>query len=512
VRARPRIGVALALLAALGGGLVALPAAAATTLADVLAANARAQGTPAPEFAQRRERYVYRNGAQLVPVEVAVRGADYRASVRLGAAHYGAGRANGFVWRSDANGVAHGTLSDLQGDPLDRLPRSLFAYDPSDCTLVGETKDGRAWILADRPAGDQPHLFFVDRASGLVLREVMHEGKRTVTTIFSDFAPIAGTLRPRRWHVQDGDPADDLDVRVEAIEPGPVDAASVAVPPSSRVFAPSDPAARSVALPVRFDGPRAIVEVDLGGHRAHFLLDTGTASIILDRGLAARWGFAPLLGHANVPRMAVGALVRSDVAVLTASLEGFGAIQGILGYDFFVGNVVHLDYVRGRVEVLARDGAADVFQDPATTVLSADVSEGMPLVHAAFGPAAGERFALDTGSPHLVVLAPFTRRNAAEVAAHWSPVAFGDGRPRQRAVFLEGGITLAARQVAAFQLGPTRFTRLTVGVEQPDAGPDAITIPLDGIVGTDQLSHFDLWFDYEGGRIGMRAVEMTAGG
>jgi len=505
--------------------VAALPAAAAewtpgplrattATLRAVLAANARAEGISLPAFAQRRERYVYRSGTRSLPVEVLVDGDDYRASVQVGDARYLAGRLRGVVWRADANGVAHVTRSDLQGDPLDRIPRSLFAFDPADCALAGETADAKpAWVVVDRPPGEKPHWFFVDRASALIVRETTRVGKRTVTTTFDDFAPLAGALRPRRWSVRDDERADDLDVRVEAVEPGPVDPASLAPPANARVFAPRDPAASVVPLPARFDHASAVLDVDLAGHRARFLLDTGTASIILDRDLAARWGFAAVLGHASVPRMTVGGLVRDDVSVLTAPLHGgFGEIDGILGYDFFVGNVVHLDYGRRRVEVYARDAAANVFRDSATTVLAANVAEGIPLVRAGFGAAVGERFALDTGSTHLYVFDPFAHRYATEIAAHWTPVVFADGRYAKREVYLEGAIALEARRVAAFELGPARFDQITVGVQQPAAYPDAIAVPLDGIVGTDELSHFDLWFDYDGGRIGIRTVEMTAGG
>ena len=79
-------------------------------------------------------------------------------------------------------------------------------------------------------------------------------------------------------------------------------------------------------------------------------------------------------------------------------------------------------------------------------------------------------------------------------------------------LYLEGAVALEARRVGVFTFGPARFTQLTVGVEQPVASPDGIAIPLDGIVGTDELSRFDLWFDDDGGRIGIRTVEITARG
>jgi hypothetical protein len=484
----------------------------ATTLDAVLATNARATGVASPAFAQRRERYAYRNGTHELTVDVAVKGEDYRAATRLGGGIYSAGRLGGMVWRADANGITHATLSDLQGDALDRLPHSLFPFATADCTLAGETTHGApAWVVLDRPVHDKPHWFFVDEASGLIVREITREGKRTIVTTFEDFELVAGTRRPHRWHVADGDPADDLDVRVQTIVPAQVDQASLALPAQQRVFAPLDPSAGAVALPVHFDGATIVVDVELAGHRRAFILDTGTASIIVDRDLAARLGSAPVLQHASLAKMIVGGVGLSDVSVLAIPLRlrRIEQIDGILGYDFFLGNVVHVDYPHRRVEILTHAAAKAAFRDPQMTVLPAYVGEGIPLVRAGFGSAVGDRFALDTGSPELVVFDPFAQRYGGEIAAHWPQAVFSGGRAVMSADYLEGSVEVAAHRVASFALGPVRFDDVTVGVEQPNRSSEAIAIPLDGIVGTEELSRLDVWFDYDGNRIGVRSASVA---
>ncbi|MEO7040190.1 MAG: hypothetical protein ABI186_09200, partial [Candidatus Elarobacter sp.] len=72
------------------------------SLTDVLALNAKAAGTPDASFAQRRERWTYTNGERRFAVGVAVKNADYRATMRLGAGVYEAGRSAGIPWRADA--------------------------------------------------------------------------------------------------------------------------------------------------------------------------------------------------------------------------------------------------------------------------------------------------------------------------------------------------------------------------------------------------------------------------
>lgn len=476
-------------------------------LGDVLAAYAKASGAPDAAFAQRRERWTYANGAHRIAVRVAVRGDDFRATMALGALQYSAGRLGSLRWRADGNGIAHATLSDDQGDALDRIPQSVFPFDTADCALAGESdRFGPAWVVADRPPRDKPHWFYVDKSSGLIAHEITREGARANVTAFDRFEPASGMRRPRHWHVSNGTEAQDLYVTVDAVEPQAVGDADVATPPVKRTFdVASAPPGGVVALPAHFHGRTIFVDVTADGRKLDFILDTGTATITLDSRVAARRGWVPLLEHATVPQMAVGPLALANVSALAIPLDiGYGTLDGILGYDFFVGHVVHVDYANQRVDVLTPQAAENVFADPRTYVAPANFDEGIPLVHAAFGAATGDRFALDTGSSHLFVLAPFEQRHAKEIAARWVPASFRGGRTASEERYLEGSIVVVPRRVPSFTLGPQRFDDLTVGIEQANTRRDAIDIPLDAIVGTDEMSAFEWWFDYDGGRIGLR--------
>jgi hypothetical protein len=480
--------------------------AASGSLAAVLGAYPKA--TPAADApgAQRRERWTYVNGDRRIAVQVAQRGADFRASLALGAAHYAAGRWKGVRRRADANGVTHATLSDDQGDAADRVPQSVFPFALADCELAGDSsRFGPAWVVVDRAPRDKPHWFYVDKASGRIAHEITREGARTIVTSFDRFETADGAPRPRHWRVQDGNAEDDLDVTVDAIESGPVDQRDVAIPQIPRVFAPpSPPPSGVVTLPAHFRGRTIVVDVGVDGEHADFVLDTGTASITLNRALAEQRGWSVVLEHATVPRMTVGSLELADVSTLAIPLNlGYVSLGGILGYDFFFGHVVHVDYAHERVEVLTPEAAEPAFRDPRNYVAPAYFDEGVPLVHASFGAAAGDRFLLDTGSSWLFVLAPFAQRYGKQIEAAWPPATFGR-RPMMEADYLEGSIVVAARRAAGFRLGPYVFDRLDVGVQQPNSRPNAIDIPADAIVGTDQMSRFDWWFDYDGGRIALR--------
>jgi hypothetical protein len=505
-RARALAGLLVALAAALPNAAAAQwrppdVRAASTSLGDVLRAYATAAGTPDARYAQRRERWTYAVRGRRLAVAVAVRDADFRANVDLDGHEYAGGRSSGTRWRADANGIAHATLSDDQGDAADRLPQSVFPFATSDCVLAGEsTRFGPAWVLLDRAPHDKPHWLYVDAATGRIAHEITREGARTIVTSFDRFEPMGTMVRPRRWHVSDGDAAHDLDVTVDAIEPGAPSALDVAPPQHQRVFTAPSAERGVVTLPTVFRGPRIWVDVDVDGEHRRFVLDTGTASITLSAEVAERRRWSPLLEHASVPHMRAGALQLDDVSTLTIPTGGFA---GILGYDFFLGHVVHVDYANRRVEVMTGAAAETPFHDPSATVIDASFDEGIPLVHAAFGAASGDRFTLDTGSPHLFVLAPFTRRWAGPVA-EWTPSTFGRRGAIAAEDYLEGSIVVAARTAPAFTLGPARFADLLVGIEQPNSRANAIDIALDGIVGTDEMSRFDWWFDYDRGRIAMR--------
>jgi hypothetical protein len=268
--------------------------------------------------------------------------------------------------------------------------------------------------------------------------------------------------------------------------------AAVALPPEERVFAPAAGPLDTVQLPAQFRNGRVTVSAVVGGRSERFVLDSGTASITLDAEDARR--FDPLLEHAIVPRMSVGALEMGNVSVL-AIPSGVG----ILGYDFFFGHVVRIDYPHERVEVLSHEAAASVFADPKTVVLPANVDNGLPLVHVELGPLASDSFAIDTGSPDLYALGPFARRNAAEIKSHWSTAG-----QHHIADYLEGSVDIAPRRVSEFALGPFRFKDTEIGVEIPSTMADGLAIPFDGIIGTNVLTNFDIYFDYDHSRIGLR--------
>jgi hypothetical protein len=469
------------------------------TLGEVLRRTSEASGVPQPGYARRRERWTYANGAARLPVVVSVRDADYRAAVTVGPASYSAGSRRGIPWRADANGIAHATLGDLQGDAIDRLPHALLSFAPADCRVAGESAGSApSWLLACRSPRDAAHWFTVDPVSGRITREQTREGKRVVSITYDRFELVDGVTRPMHWQVRDGDRADDLDVTVDAVEPGPVSEDDVSPPMTTELF--GMPAGLdAVTLPARFGGARIEVDASVAGRSARLLLDSGTQSVMLDRRLVGRRGTT--LEHATIGSMQVGALIAKDVSVLSIPL-GF---DGILGFDFFVGHVVHIDYLHRSVQVLSRDAAEPVFHDPSSIVMGADYAEGLPLVHGRVGDGDGERFALDTGSEHLYLFEPFLRRFGATPVPRWKVAAFPWSHGEyETASYLEGTVRVSAHAIPELDLGMVRIAGLIAGVEETNPRDDAVETPFDAIVGTDELGLFEVWFDPDGRRVAFR--------
>ena len=216
-------------------------------------------------------------------------------------------------------------------------------------------------------------------------------------------------------------------------------------------------------------------------------MDTGTTQMLIDGGAAHRLGLHEALDHTTVHHLVVGPVESDDVPFLTVGFPG--ASDGILGFEFFTGYVVHVDYEHEFVEIIPHRAFA-----PPAGYLSIPVSyaEGMPLATGHIGPLGGKRFAIDTGSDDLVL--PYY---LSETDGQGRAIPGGNG-PISTMRYLEGPITVEADRLP-FELGSIGFGQSDAFVERPTR--DSINIPLDAIVGTRFLAALDLYFDYDDGTL-----------
>jgi Aspartyl protease len=462
-------------------------------LATVLAKASAAAGAPAVSYAERVEHWILSAGTTSLTVTVSVRGADLRFDTAIDGATYSQGRNNGNRWRRTPNGVVRLIGADVQGDDLDRWPLALFPYAASDCSLLGEALlPAPAWVIEYRPAYDSPHWFYYDEPTGRLVREIFREGSRNVTFDFSDVRTIDGASRPFAWHVSGK--GGDADVKVADIVPQAIETAAVALPLSSDP--PSTSSGPSVAVPARFFAKsRALVDVTVNGKHGTFIFDTGTTQILIASEAAQRFGLRPIFGHAIARELSTGGITFHDIATQTVSLAAF-QVDGILGYDYFCGHIVHLDYGNGRIDLIAPGAFTP---PPGAFAIPANFDEGMPLVAATIGSAKTSRVALDTGSENVLVLRVLYGGDPAQLGR----IGIKGLANIRGSGFLEGPIDIASAQVAEIDFAGNKYLDDEIEVEVQAHGA-AVDFPIDAIFGTQVLHKYEMWFDYDDGRIWLR--------
>ncbi len=462
-------------------------AATSATLDDVRALYAAASGIVSPRYGERIE--TYHTVAKGTPFDstATIRGSDYAIATTLAGDVYRTGRSGGRRWRRTPSGVVRIVESDVQGDDLDRWPSEVLGFNFADCRVIGETRgDATSYVLEDRPAGDVPHWLYVDAKTGELRREISRDGSRVVTFDFTDVRTIDGIRRPYEWHVDGaGGPAD---VVVASIEERDVPTARLEIPASTPPTAMLSQATNhAVRLPTRFSQHDSIfVKVRVDGHDSEFFLDTGTTQMLVDGGAAHRFGLQETLDHTTVHELVAGPVTMTDVPFLTVGLgPGFGGLEGILGYEFFRGYVVHVNYERKFVELIPHENFAP---PPGTFSIPISYDEGMPLAAGRIGSIPVERLALDTGSPRVVF--PTILRERADQTISATPL--GASRVER---YLEGPITVYVASLPRLSLGPIDFVDVPAYIERPER--DSMEIPLDAILGTNLLATLDIWFDYD---------------
>ena len=463
-------------------------------LENVLAARDAAAGRPLPAYARRVEHWRLTAGEATLETVVSVRDGDLRFQTSIADAAYSQGRADGVRWRETPNGLVRRIGADVQGDDLDRWPLGIFPYAAADCRLLGETEaTPRRYVVEYRPAHDSPHWFFYDAAGGQLTNELEREGSRSIAFAFAGFRRIDGVLRPFAWQVSGAGGAATVAVDDVAVEDVP---AAAVERPASRSDALAAFDGQSVDIPATFRRDRILLDARVNGRLGRFIVDTGTTQILIDEGAARRFGIETVLGHGVAHDLSMGPVHFKDLAVQTASLAAY-KLDGILGYDFFAGHIVHLDYGRGRLDFERRDGFAPP-ADAGTVPVNFD--EGMPLATATAGTLGGSRFALDTGSRNAVFLHHLFEGESLGP----SQLGFRLQDAISTIHFLEGAITVQDAELDDLGFAGFDFKDSAVQLEVP--GGDLVDFPIDGILGTNLLARYEWWFDYDGGRCWLRPL------
>ena len=436
-------------------------------------------------------------------------GSDYRSDSTRGDLHTARGSLGGVAWRQNANGFVIMASKIHNEDAVNVQARARLDRGNLDgATLLGTVSNPvSAYVVRiDPPGGRKEYLFYDTTSFYLVRTERMVEGQE-IDTSYSDFRLTNGQERP--WHIRSHDSKrrNISDFHVVSVTTG------IAVTPAMLAIPTPAPShltlgASSAEIPTSFDSDRIIVHATLAHHAVNFLLDSGSSTVLLNSDVAHAVGLKIVgsmsetaggrfsAGYATLPKLTLGSVVLRNLIVQTAPFEEVRAdgspIAGLLGFDALANGVVHIDYVKHRVELLD----AGVFTPPAhARVLSISDGDEVPMMQADIAGALGTTFIMDTGADRSMLFRAFVRAHSSALMDHGLGRSIQMAWPASESIGGVGGLfSVGERQVsslgiAGLSLPPWLFL---VPVHAPGFEHE----DFDGLIGQDVLRFFDVYLDY----------------
>jgi predicted aspartyl protease len=429
-------------------------------------------------------------------------GKDIRETTTLGPLVYQRGVRGAVHWEQNRNGIVYTYpgVHELRDAASERAFRD--SGDDRDVKLVGDSLALNAYVVELNPPAGRHEWLFVDKRTGYIIRREYVERRRRYATSYDDYKLVEGVPEPSRTRTVDslGNEREQI-LLTRSLDTTP-DLKDVDIPAPRRVVEFPEKQ-QTVRLPVRFVNGLAIVRVIVGRVGYDFLLDSGAAGIVIDPSVAQQQGlerYGQRLGATLgtfpesttiVPQMTIGGLRMRNIVTRVVSVpfhvDDRTHVAGLLGFDFFADTIVHVDLQRNLAEALSPDH----FRPPAdATTVNVGLDDKTPAVTARAGSASG-RVVLDTGANRSVFETAFAER--------------GDFSPDRVASTTHvrgmGGYANAEpTRVPTFELGGIWIREVTADVSNVDLGTEDV----DGIVGTDLLRSYELWFDYRANAVYLR--------
>jgi len=422
-------------------------------------------------------------------------GKDERDITLLGPLFFEAGIHNGTRWQQTRNGITY-TYGGVH-EARDARSENAWLTDtePREVRLIGESVPLNAYVIEIDPPGGRHEWRFLDKRTGNVMRREYIEKGRRYTIAFDDYRTFDGIPEPSRVRTADslGNERDlELLSRTLDLTPDPRD---VDIAPSRRILVEFPAGVTNVHLPLRVINGLSVVKVRIGLKDYDFLLDSGAAGIVIDPSIvddAHLETYGSRVGAtigtfsettSIVPLMTIGTLrMRSVVARVVSvpfHLDEKTHIAGLLGFDFFLDTVVHVDLDHGVANAIAPAS----FKPPAdAAVISLALDDRTPVVRARADSVSG-RVVLDTGANRSVFTPPFASR---------ADVAFDPATAVAQFRGLGGMGTAETVRLKSFDIAALPLFDPVVDVSNANLGSEDI----DGTAGTDLLHAYDLFFDY----------------
>jgi len=320
------------------------------------------------------------------------------------------------LWLLDSEGAVRpltGVL--LRRSRTERfIDDGTFADEPEHCVDRGTTplRDRTVRMLDVTAPGGQTETVYLDETTGLPARVAYDDDDGRTTIDLDDWRSVAGHRFSFHSVVSNGDhPFDVTQTTTDVQVPKAIPSATFDVPKARTI----DMAApETLQMQVRQN--HLYVPVQIDGKEYQFLIDTGAASMVLDRRVATDIGL-----HAEGAFQASGATrtvgsghLRSLVVStldLGGSTRGAFRIDGILGYPFFAEAMVRMD--------LGNDTLT--FGPPGSLPMKGiriplELDRGLPEATLRLNNLVDGQFVIDTGdSAEMLLYRPFVDRHPGVV-------------------------------------------------------------------------------------------------
>ena len=433
-------------------------------------------------------------------------------NIRLGPANFANGFDGDHAWAKDQSGTV--TIQDggdqrvLAVNEGYRRANLWWRADRGGATITddGDKSDGGNLyhVLTVLPQGGKKFDAWFDAKTNYLFRTVEQQGPQTVTTTFTDYAPVDGIELAGKALITDGDTKYDQTVTLRSAKFQGALSQSAFGPPQVKVndFAIAG-GAHETSFPFQLVNNHIFADVSVNGKGPYtFIFDTGGLNIVTPR-LAAALGVKSEgkmegrgggsghvdFGLAKIGRLQLGAAEIKDQMFIVMSFDSFLPAEGkdapgMVGFETFRRFVTRFDYGTRTITLISPDafdpkdaGAAIPFKFNGNSIEISATYGGIP-----------GNYTVDTGArTSLTLSAPFAAthdlyRGATPVDA---VTGWGIGGPT-RARVLRG---------QAFSFGPETIARPVVEVSTDKAGANADP-STTGNIGAGILKRYIVTLDY----------------
>ena len=377
-------------------------------------------------------------------------------------------------------------------------------------TLNGNTYD----VLGVTPKGGTPLEVWFDSKTHLLFRTVELNGSQTITTTYSDYAPVDGVMIARKQLIDDGSGNPQTNTLVSAKFSGALPLSAYQRPAEDVHDFSIAGGAHETTVPFHLWNNHIYADVSVNGSKPMtFIFDTGGHSILIPAaakalGVEAKGNVSSTGGGDNiatsgegvVKSLTVGGATITDQPVATIDFNPPGTEgaheQGMIGYEFFARFITRFDYGKHTITFIDKK-----YFDPksAGTPVPMRLYHQFPEILGSYDGIPG-RFGIDTGSRMTVLLNKvwaakngFPKAGARTVEAQ---TGWGVGGPTHSVVF-QGG---------TLKLGDVVIDH-PLTLVSTDKGGSGVADSFPSNVGGGVLKRFVVTFDYDHSTMYLKPIE-----